>query len=171
MTAEKRHTDYGSLPIKITGMNEDGDPIGIQNRTGKKVCFPLYSQNEGHARHAVNADCTLIAAMFNRGMLGRDPHASRCRLDAAEEIQSLFENTGNRQPMCGSYSPIKGEGHAEATPEEMAASIRYHKALDAMDSWERRVVRKVCIDDQMVDGLDLQHLVSGLDALVRHFGK
>lgn len=177
----KRHdtTDFGALAIKAIGVvptrggfkTEDSTPVGIQSQTGRRVEFRLVGQQQGHARHACLTDNSLIAALFNRGMLGDVKEIGKTRLSAAEDLQEIYEKTGNRQQVCGSYTPTRAQGEPEATPEEMSASIKYHAAIDSMSQWQWRIVRKVVIEDQMVDGLDLQHLVAGLDNLIRHMGK
>lgn len=169
--SKKMSADYGALAIKPIGVTGAGVPYGRQERTGNRVEWRLIDVKSGHAAHAVNTDETLIGALYNRWMIGDPEGYGARRLHAAEQLREEYEKTGNRQKVCGDYSPVRSHSEPEATPEEMAASVRYHAAIDTLSQWQWRVVRKVVIDDEMVDGLDLQHLVSGLDCLVRHFGK
>ena len=171
--------DFGALPIdgiqsKPTRggyREEDSVPVGVQRQTGNRIEMRLIDQKSGHARHAVNTNTTLILTLYHHGMLGNKQEIGATRLHAAEQLQEDFEATGNRQKMCGDYSPVRSEGEATATDEEMAASVRYHNAIDALLPWQWRCVRQVCIDGLMVDGLDLQHLSDGLDKLIKHYGK
>lgn len=171
MNETKRDTtDYGALPIRATGVAEDGTPIGRQKNTGNSIEFRLIGQNQGHARHAYNADNSLLLVIYNNGILGRDEHTAWMRLRAGQQLQKDHEKTGNRPQVCAAYSPVAGQGgEPEETDSERSASLRYHGALDCLSQWESRVVRKVCIYEEMVDGLDLQYLVTGLDRLAQHF--
>lgn len=164
-------TDYGKLGIKIQGKSDDGTPYGRQKLTGNKIEFRLIDQKSGQARHAVNTSATLLGRLFNRGMLaGKDEDRAQRRLNAGEQLQGDFEATGNRPQTGSDYSPTKGSvGDPVETERERKASLRYHAAIDQLTQWEWRCVRSVCIDDQMIDGLDLRHLSLGLDKLIDHY--
>lgn len=175
----ERLTDYGALAIKRIReaptrggyRDEDTIPVGTQEHTGNRMEFRLVGQKEGHARHAVNTDCTLIRVLFNRGIIGSPDNIGHRRLCAAEQLQEDYEATGNRPQVCSVYSPVRGSGEAEPTEGERQASLRYHAALDSMTQWQRICVQRVCLDDTMINPMDLPYLVAGLDALVQHFVK
>jgi len=158
--------DYGPLNLKPEFIKEDGTPVATQANTGSRYELRLIDAKSGHNRHAVNTEPTMLRKLFSLGVLGGD----QARLDAGERLQEDWEATGNRPKAGASYSPFRGSAGSEETPEERLAAVRYNAAVKSIQGYDRHVVIKVCMWNEMCDGLDLQRLCRGLDQLSKHYG-
>jgi len=162
-------TDYGALKITPEHVSADGTPIATQETTGNRMELRLIDAKSGHNRHAVNTTTTLLDKFYWNGALG-ESYTADTRLSAGQRLVEDWERTGNRPQMGASYTPFGGSGQSEETPEEKSAALRYNHAVNALKGFDKTVVVKVCLWNEMCDGLDLQRLCRGLDALAAHYG-
>lgn len=102
-----------------------------------------------------------------------DYNRARARYDAGVRLAQLYEDTGYRQQISGSYGQRTAAGEISDDADEYLSGKRkaFHGVVRMLQSHSHAIASSVvnlCCHD--FDPVDRRELIRGLDMLVRHWG-
>jgi len=153
------------MTIKITGVDDAGNPIGVRSDGARVIIGAADAENR--IPRLKNQTPTLMHKLYFFGALGIGLDADR-RIAAAERLQDDFHEAG-LEPQLGSHFERRAEGTQNMTPKQARHRKKWNAAIKAVGPRYRNDVIMAVNFDAHAGSLDF--LLKGLDRLAKHYEK